>query len=98
MLVESGREEVPNTKEYICTRYRNNGTCREGYWTTPDYTYTTSQFATWQGCVEARPVPYNNDDATPDSGNPATLFVPMFAPDEARHRWRDLDQRRRRTN
>jgi len=91
MLIESGREEIPNTKEYVCTRYRNNGTCRTGYWTEPDYTYTTSQFASWQGCVEARPYPYNQNDATPSTGTPATLFVPMFAPDEAGHRWRDLD-------
>ena len=91
MIVQSGREEIPNTKEYICTRYRNNGTCRSGYWTEPEYTYTTSQFASWQGCVEARPVPYNNDDTTPSTSNPASLFVPMFAPDEAKHLWRDLN-------
>jgi Flp pilus assembly protein TadG len=91
MIVQSGREEIPNSQEYVCTRYRRNGTCRDGYWTEPDYTYTTSQFASWQGCVEARPVPYNNDDTTPSSSNPATLFVPMFAPDEAKHLWRDLN-------
>ncbi len=91
MLVQSGREEIPNSKEYVCTKYRNNGTCKNGYWTDPEYSYTTSQFASWQGCVEARPVPYNNNDATPSSANPSTLFVPMFAPDEARHLWRDLN-------
>nr|WP_149761159.1 pilus assembly protein TadG-related protein [Mesorhizobium albiziae] len=36
----------------------------------------------WKGCVEARPSPYNNDDTLPTASNPATLFVPMFAPDE----------------
>lgn len=36
----------------------------------------------WAGCVEARPAPYDTNDATPTAGNPATLFVPMFAPDE----------------
>jgi Flp pilus assembly protein TadG len=91
MLVQSGREEIPNSKEYVCTKYRNNGTCKSGYWTEPEYSYTTSQFASWQGCVEARPVPYNNNDATPSSANPSTLFVPMFAPDEAKHLWRDLN-------
>lgn len=93
MLIESGREEIPNTKEWICTETRKDGTCKKdkGYWTEPDYTYTTSKFASWQGCIEARPVPYNNTDATPDSGNPATLFVPMFAPDEPKHRWRDTN-------
>jgi Flp pilus assembly protein TadG len=36
----------------------------------------------WRGCVEARPAPYDVNDAPPSSANPATLFVPMFAPDE----------------
>lgn len=92
MLIESGREEIPNTKEYICTKTNKKGKCTEGYWTAPDYTYITSKYASWQGCVEARPYPYNTDDTTPSSGNPATLFVPMFAPDEAGNRWQDLDR------
>ncbi|HEV7255837.1 MAG TPA: TadE/TadG family type IV pilus assembly protein [Mesorhizobium sp.] len=41
-----------------------------------------ASFASWGGCVEARPHPYNSSDETPTSGTPATLFVPMFAPDE----------------
>ena len=36
----------------------------------------------WGGCVESRPYPYNITDQLPTSGNPATLFVPWFAPDE----------------
>ncbi len=36
----------------------------------------------WQGCVEARPAPYDVNDETPTTATPATLFVPMFAPDE----------------
>lgn len=36
----------------------------------------------WGGCVESRPYPYNITDEAPTSGNPATLFVPWFAPDE----------------
>lgn len=35
----------------------------------------------WKGCVEARPAPYNLSDAAPDEDDPATLFVPAFAPD-----------------
>ncbi|TJW41903.1 MAG: pilus assembly protein, partial [Mesorhizobium sp.] len=62
MTVESGREEVPNTKQYICDTYKKNGTCDKGHWTTPEYIYTTSRYASWQGCVEARPYPYNDDD------------------------------------
>jgi Flp pilus assembly protein TadG len=92
MQIESGREEIPNTKEWICTKTNKKGVCTEGYWTAPDYTYITSQYASWQGCVEARPYPYNTTDETPSSGNPATLFVPMFAPDEAGNRWQDLDR------
>ncbi|MEM1046666.1 MAG: pilus assembly protein TadG-related protein [Pseudomonadota bacterium] len=37
---------------------------------------------TWQGCVESRPSPYDIDDTAPSTGTPATLFVPIFAPDE----------------
>lgn len=45
-------------------------------------TYVYDSIASWGGCVEARPSPYNVDDTTPTTGTPATLFVPMFAPDE----------------
>ena len=45
-------------------------------------TYTYDSVASWGGCVEARPSPYDVDDTTPSTGTPATLFVPMFAPDE----------------
>src|SRR6185312_1805921 len=44
--------------------------------------YGTTSYAAWAGCVEQRPSPYDVTDAAPDSSNPATLFVPMFAPDE----------------
>lgn len=49
------------------------------------------QYEEWAGCVEARPSPYNNNDETPTSGTPATLFVPMFAPDEPGNFWRDTN-------
>ncbi|GLS34256.1 Flp pilus assembly protein TadG [Mesorhizobium albiziae] len=91
MLAESSREEIPGSYHRVCVRYYSSGSCRtyEDRW---DYNYTTSQFASWQGCVEARPSPYNTDDTTPSSSDPATLFVPMFAPDEAGHLWRDLNR------
>ena len=38
--------------------------------------------ATWGGCVESRPYPYNIDDTAASTSTPATMFVPMFAPDE----------------
>ena len=87
MLAETDREEIPGSRH--CVRWRDNGTCRSYSY---DYTYETNKYASWQGCVEARPYPYNTNDATPTTGTPATLFVPMFAPDEAGHRWRDLDR------
>jgi Flp pilus assembly protein TadG len=36
----------------------------------------------WQGCVEMRPGGHDVTDAAPSAGTPATLYVPMFAPDE----------------
>lgn len=42
----------------------------------------TKAATAWQGCVEARPSPYNTQDKAPDTAHPETFFVPMFAPDE----------------
>ncbi len=36
----------------------------------------------WNGCVEARPHPYDVQDTAPDASDADTLFVPYFAPDE----------------
>ena len=36
----------------------------------------------WQGCVEARPAPYDTLDTPSDDSDPDTMFAPMFAPDE----------------
>ena len=68
---------------YECVSWRSNGTCRTRDWVDhghdePNY----GPYASWAGCVEARPYPYNDNDATPVKSTPATLFVPMFAPDE----------------
>jgi len=38
--------------------------------------------ATWKGCVEMRPEPFDTLDTAPSPGNPDTLFVPYFWPDE----------------
>ncbi|WP_245487884.1 TadE/TadG family type IV pilus assembly protein [Mesorhizobium sp. M4A.F.Ca.ET.022.05.2.1] len=64
-----------------CTK-KNHGTCQT-------YVDTTAQYQAWKGCVEARPYPYNVDDTTPATSTPASLFVPMFAPDEAGNFWTD---------
>ena len=91
------REWVATGTEWVCTRYRSNGTCRSGHWQETGYwDETIGTFASWQGCVEARPWPYNVTDAPANAGvseaglidgDPATLFVPMFAPDEPGDRW-----------
>lgn len=36
----------------------------------------------WEGCVEARPYPYDTQDDAPTSANTATLVTPFFWPDE----------------
>ena len=36
----------------------------------------------WEGCVEARPYPHDVLDTPATVGDPQTLFVPQFAPDE----------------
>ena len=38
--------------------------------------------ATWAGCVEVRPSPHDVTDSVPNELTPASLFVPMFNPDE----------------
>ncbi|TIO74833.1 MAG: hypothetical protein E5X74_26130 [Mesorhizobium sp.] len=43
---------------------------------------TYAPIASWSGCVESRPYPYNIQDTAASSSTPATMFVPMFAPDE----------------
>jgi Flp pilus assembly protein TadG len=93
----SAREWVVTGQEYVCTKYRWNGTCQTGHWQdTGYYDETISSYASWQGCVEARPYPYNVNDAPASGGSnntgigfgdPATMFVPMFAPDEPGDRW-----------
>jgi uncharacterized protein YgiB involved in biofilm formation len=55
-----------------CTKKYSNGSCQT-------YAYTTAPYEAWNGCVEARPYPYNDDDTTPTSGTPASLFVPILA-------------------
>ena len=45
--------------------------------------YDTIQNRSWTGCVEAREIPHDIEDTLPSSGNPETLFVPYFAPDES---------------
>lgn len=50
-------------------------------------TYTYANAASWEGCVETRPYPYNINNGAASKSTPASLFVPMFAPDEAGNKW-----------
>ncbi len=52
--------------------------------TTPTnrFTMLKQMGVNWGGCVEDRPMPYDVQDTAPSTSNPATLFVPFFAPDE----------------
>lgn len=80
---QTGTTWVKTGTEDYCVAYKKNGSCKT--WGTRDTGYydpVYSAFTSWAGCVEARPYPYNTDDTTPAVGTPATLFVPMFAPDE----------------
>jgi Flp pilus assembly protein TadG len=36
----------------------------------------------WEGCVESRPYPHDVRESPPSGGDPETLFVPYFAPDD----------------
>ncbi len=44
--------------------------------------YEQIEQTNWLGCVESRPMPYDVTDTPASAANPATLFVPEFAPDE----------------
>lgn len=97
MKYVSDREWVATGEEWVCTKYYRDGTCEKGRWReTGYYDETISAYASWQGCVEARPYPYNIDDTPAQGGtantgigfgDPATMFVPMFAPDEPGDQW-----------
>src|SRR5690606_11929671 len=45
--------------------------------------------SSWAGCVEQRPSPYDVNDTPATPSNPATLFVPMFAPDQTGSAYND---------
>lgn len=66
----------------VCVRWNTRRTrCLE--WG-KEYEY--GPVAAWGGCVEARPHPYNVTDDPASTATPATMFVPMFGPDETDNR------------
>jgi Flp pilus assembly protein TadG len=76
------------------TKVASGTGCVEWYWwggcksygTTYTDVPTYGPYASWAGCVETRPHPYNTTDTSPTTATPATLFVPMFSPDETDNR------------
>lgn len=96
LQIVTGTTWVDTGGEYVCTKYKK-GVCKKWVWQSSGYYKTTyGTYASWQGCVEARPYPYNVDDTVPSSSSPATLFVPMFAPDETDNK--DSSNRRAENN
>jgi Flp pilus assembly protein TadG len=76
------QEQTGTTTQQQCSGSWPNRQCHNV--TVPVYTNVAdyAAYASWTGCVETRPYPYNVNDATPSTATPATLFVPEFAPDE----------------
>jgi Flp pilus assembly protein TadG len=96
MRVVTSHERVAGSERVVCDEFYSNNTCKRSH-KEYDYIDTYGPFASWQGCVEARPYPYNVNDAPPQggtqntgigNGDPATMFVPMFAPDEPGNHWK----------
>jgi Flp pilus assembly protein TadG len=96
MKVVTSHERVANSEREVCDKYNKKHVCTLSH-KEYDYVDTYGPFATWQGCVEARPSPYNVSDAPAAGGSnntgigfgdPATMFVPMFAPDEPGNQWK----------
>jgi Flp pilus assembly protein TadG len=79
MTYVSGTNSVQIGTERVCTG-RRNPVCvdKPVYEDQP----VLSKYSSWTGCVETRPFPYNTDDTAATSATPASMFVPMFGPDE----------------
>lgn len=93
----TGYTSVKTGTEYKCIKKNWWGGCSQyGYVDVYEDQPVYGSYASWQGCVEARPYPYNVDDTVPSSSSPATLFVPMFAPDETDNK--DSSNRRAENN
>lgn len=80
---QTGTQRVKTGTEWGCVERNRWGSCTKNGWIDvyqdqPVY----GSYASWRGCVEARPSPYNTTDAPASSATPATMFVPMFAADE----------------
>ncbi|RWB54814.1 pilus assembly protein [Mesorhizobium sp.] len=76
-LYKQMQRVATTTSTTTCTGTGWNRVC-----TTTTSPATYASIASWGGCVESRPYPYNIQDTAASTATPATLFVPMFAPDE----------------
>jgi len=65
----------------VCVKKDSKGKCTKEE-DQGAYSYTYDKISSWGGCVESRPYPYNVNDAAATTSTPATMYVPMFAPDE----------------
>ena len=65
---------------------KDDGTTHAG---TNRFTLFDNMQVAWGGCVESRPTPYDVEEAPPTAGQPDTLYVPYFAPDEPGKRHKD---------
>jgi hypothetical protein len=67
-------------------------TTAQGVTTVGDRWAYFAKLDAWRGCVEMRQAPYDVQDTPPASNDHASLFTPMFAPDEVdddKHRVND---------
>lgn len=82
---DATQKDLPLTRFSIYNQMKRVSDCSSKNWDgscRSNATYTYGAVASWGGCVESRPYPYNIQDTPASAGTPATLFVPMFAPDE----------------
>ncbi|PBB67794.1 hypothetical protein CK228_15245 [Mesorhizobium sp. WSM4312] len=82
---DATQKDLPLTRFSLYKQMKRVSACSSKNWDgscASNATYTYDTVANWGGCVESRPYPYNIQDTPASTGTPATLFVPMFAPDE----------------
>jgi Flp pilus assembly protein TadG len=80
MKYVSGTIEVQVGTKEVCTGKKNNKVCVQV--PVVENQPVLSSYTSWSGCVETRPYPYNTDDSAASTSAPASMFVPMFGPDE----------------
>lgn len=80
----TGTEQVQTgtTTRQHCTGFLWNRSCTTITEPVYETRKTYAPASSWAGCVETRPGNLAYDVTPPSSQNPASLFVPMFAPDE----------------